>query len=530
MMTGLQKSPGNGATIQKLYVQNDSTVNYTSAQGITEISGEQSEFCVGRPDEGGGTMNVTGGILHVKSEEDAVIGVATDTTSTGLVSVSGQGIVVSESPLRLGEGAGTLGFFGVSDDGRAVIQNSVILGSNGGSGFVSLSGNGSLSADDLDVSQGYVSFASQGNASLTVTNEDQLYFEQMVAIGEIRLQGAVVSDPFETVFWVDRDTLSLASSYHGGFVGSGSDWNDNANWVDGTSPGSDATLDDVLYVMKGATANHTTAQGTTTVTGRFRLGRPDHGGGTVNLSGGTLHVNSLEEVIIGAADGTASGNGMLNISGSGLFLSNGQVTLGSGVGSFGLIDISEDGAAGILADLAFGESGGLGFVILSDSGSLTAADLLFTSGWLSFVDDSDASLTVLDKDQAYFESLAANQWIRIDNAPVTGAFADYFQVDGSTLSLLIQLLVGDLDGDGFVGGSDLDIIRNFWGQAVTPGSKLHGDPSGDGFVGGDDLDEVRAHWGEGTPPMAVPEPSTIILSLLGALVLAVGWWQRRRTT
>ena len=81
---------------------------------------------------------------------------------------------------------------------------------------------------------------------------------------------------------------------------------------------------------------------------------------------------------------------------------------------------------------------------------------------------------------------------------------------------------GDLNGDGFVGGGDLDIVRSFWGQSVTPGNLLHGDPSGDGFVGGDDLDEVRAHWGEGTPPNAVPEPSTLILCLL-----AIGW--RRRT-
>ena len=76
-------------------------------------------------------------------------------------------------------------------------------------------------------------------------------------------------------------------------------------------------------------------------------------------------------------------------------------------------------------------------------------------------------------------------------------------------------LPGDLNGDGFVGGADLDIVRSFWGQDVTPGNKLHGDPSGDGFVGGDDLDEVRAHWGEGTPPATgtVPEPAGLMLIL-----------------
>ena len=91
-------------------------------------------------------------------------------------------------------------------------------------------------------------------------------------------------------------------------------------------------------------------------------------------------------------------------------------------------------------------------------------------------------------------------------------------------------MLGDLDGDGFVGGADLDIVRSFWGQDVTPGNRLHGDPSGDGFVGGDDLDEVRAHWGEGTPPGStpVPEPSTGMLLGLGVVALALGRWIRCR--
>ena len=84
---------------------------------------------------------------------------------------------------------------------------------------------------------------------------------------------------------------------------------------------------------------------------------------------------------------------------------------------------------------------------------------------------------------------------------------------------------GDLNGDGFVGGDDLDIVRSFWGQTVTPGNRFQGDPSGDGYVGGDDLDEVRAHWGEGTPPASrvVPEPSSAAI-LLGM----VGWLTYRR--
>ncbi len=71
---------------------------------------------------------------------------------------------------------------------------------------------------------------------------------------------------------------------------------------------------------------------------------------------------------------------------------------------------------------------------------------------------------------------------------------------------------GDLNGDGFVGSADLDIVRSNWGQAVSGAAQ--GDPSGDGIVGSADLDIVRANWGSGTPA-AVPEPGTVLLMLTG---------------
>ncbi len=65
-----------------------------------------------------------------------------------------------------------------------------------------------------------------------------------------------------------------------------------------------------------------------------------------------------------------------------------------------------------------------------------------------------------------------------------------------------SLLPGDLNGDNFVGGADLDIIRSNWGNSVPPGSLAHGDPSGDGKVDSTDLDIVRANWGQGVAPSA----------------------------
>ncbi len=81
-------------------------------------------------------------------------------------------------------------------------------------------------------------------------------------------------------------------------------------------------------------------------------------------------------------------------------------------------------------------------------------------------------------------------------------------------------LEGDLNGDGFVGLDDLDIILSAWNQSVPPADAA-ADPSGDGFVGLDDLDLVLNNWNAGTPPATavVPEPATLGLISLGGLAL-----------
>ncbi|MEZ6190981.1 MAG: LamG-like jellyroll fold domain-containing protein [Phycisphaerales bacterium] len=82
-------------------------------------------------------------------------------------------------------------------------------------------------------------------------------------------------------------------------------------------------------------------------------------------------------------------------------------------------------------------------------------------------------------------------------------------------------LVGDLDGDGFVGIADLNLVLGNWNANVTPGDNLSGDPSGDGFVGIEDLNAVLGNWNAGTPPTAnaVPEPASLALIGMGGFAL-----------
>jgi len=89
----------------------------------------------------------------------------------------------------------------------------------------------------------------------------------------------------------------------------------------------------------------------------------------------------------------------------------------------------------------------------------------------------------------------------------------------TALTVTIQL-IGDLDGDGFVGINDLNIVLANWNQNAVAGVGLGGDYSGDGFIGIDDLNAVLGNWNAGTPPGAsasasIPEPGTLGLLAIG---------------
>ena len=88
-------------------------------------------------------------------------------------------------------------------------------------------------------------------------------------------------------------------------------------------------------------------------------------------------------------------------------------------------------------------------------------------------------------------------------------------------------ILGDVNGDGWVGGVDLTRIIANWG--LTGMTRSGGDLSGDGLVSGLDYTEVVSNWATGTPippPQPVPEPAT--LGLLGLLGLGALLRPRKR--
>ena len=101
---------------------------------------------------------------------------------------------------------------------------------------------------------------------------------------------------------------------------------------------------------------------------------------------------------------------------------------------------------------------------------------------------------------------------------VYGDFPDSIKVvSAQRLSSVPKpVLLGDLDNDGFVGITDLNLVLSNWNQNVPPANPA-ADPSGDNFIGIEDLNIVLGNWNAGTPPgeaANIPEPGTLGLTVL----------------
>jgi glycosyl hydrolase family 57 len=127
-------------------------------------------------------------------------------------------------------------------------------------------------------------------------------------------------------------------------------------------------------------------------------------------------------------------------------------------------------------------------------------------------------------DQVY---LAVGKYASADGGALTGQTPGELLANGDIDSIeyilfSLGLIDGDLDGDGFVGIGDLNIVLGNWNQSVTAGDLAAGDFDGDGFIGVSDLNGVLGNWNTGTAPSDqtnIPEPGTLIVLAVGGVVM-----------
>ena len=151
----------------------------------------------------------------------------------------------------------------------------------------------------------------------------------------------------------------------------------------------------------------------------------------------------------------------------------------------------------------------------------TVADV----AWVAFTPHNAGTVTIDDPANGFIGSA-----LDLEDVELVGFYTEFTTTDGGGVFMTgfsvegtpsAVNLTGDLDGDGFVGIGDLNLVLGNWNLDVPPANPL-ADPSGDNFIGIDDLNTVLGNWNAGTPPTAgaaVPEPATLSLLALGGIAV-----------
>ncbi|MEZ6190827.1 MAG: autotransporter-associated beta strand repeat-containing protein [Phycisphaerales bacterium] len=267
--------------------------------------------------------------------------------------------------------------------------------------------------------------------------------------------------------------------------------------------------------------------------GSLTLTNANNFNGGVRVNAGTLLANNTTGSATGSGTVTVNDGATLagigSIAGGVTANSGSTVAPGASLGILTVGGLTLNGgsmfAVGLIGD---GGVAGTDFDLLDVTGNASLGGSLSIELFNAFLPDASDTFTVLNANtlSGAFENVADGGRLLVEGGE--GSFLVSY--DGTTNAVLLSdfiagpiLLEGDLNGDGFVGIADLNIVLGLWNQNVTPGDLLQGDPSGDGFVGISDLNVVLGNWNAGTPPseiVATPEPTSLTLLGLGGLILA----------
>lgn len=467
---------------------------------------------------GEGTLNITNGADVVTPQ----LNVATIAGASGEINVSGAGStlsggvvqwnignsghgvtnitdggVVSSSTSQLGSGSGSLGECLISGDGSRWTSSGSFYPGRGGMGFLTVENSGELSAAASVVlgleATGYGEVLVQSGGSISAQSQLQIGREGegvMTILAQSSVTSSGVGSP------------TFTAGYLGGLAGSSGTLSisgANAEWI-AESGSAVIGFGGEGYLTIGAAGQLQSAGGF--------VGRNPGSFGSVTISGNSARWNSTGGVSVGVGpSGAPGGSGIMTVNGQGKFVAP---VLNVGAGG----TISGDGEyqaaitnSGVVAPGNPGNSAGT----LSINGDYTqtiAGDLEIQIGSAGF--DKLSVTNAANLNGVLVVSMIGNynppdgQVFEILNASsVSGAFSTAMLPTlpgGRTFSVsytntAVRLTVGeggpacpaDVDGDGFIGFSDLNVVIS---QFNTSGPNLQGDVNGDGEVNFADLNAV----------------------------------------
>ncbi|MEZ6191242.1 MAG: hypothetical protein R3C45_08120, partial [Phycisphaerales bacterium] len=251
-----------------------------------------------------------------------------------------------------------------------------------------------------------------------------------------------------------------------------------------------------------------------------RAGNPAPG------TGADVNFNGFFNPVLNNAGQTAF---MCSLTGAGVQLTNNSGIFSEAGGTLGLVAREGDPAPGAGAGVVFNSfSSGTNLPAFNDAGQtafigdLTGTGVNSTNDRGIFATDLAGTLHLIAREGDLFDVnpdplIADNRTISLLNfvgnsggsdGRATGlnnagqlvfrlVFTDGTQ--GVFVASIESAIPGDLDGDGFVGINDLNLVLGNWNQTVPP-ADARADTNGDNFIGIADLNTVLGNWNAGTPP------------------------------
>ena len=309
-----------------------------------------------------------------------------------------------------------------------------------------------------------------------------------------------------------------------------------------TGPGASLTVD-AIYVGYGSTGEFTMSDGTVDAalwtamgfspgsSGSFTIGGGQYTGDvSVGFHGhGELHLtNAAAQITVPTLIQFGTDSVLTAVTGTTVNLPGGAIDILStdpvALGGSSELNLVADGDNTVVSLIeAAGEDLGPAMGGFVTNFAFAGLDVATPDSLAQLRNATDNQPASAPADALYVKELMLGSGSILDLNGISLYTLNFTDNGGAVLNGAVNLVVmGDLDGDGLVGATDLGLLGNQWGTPGGGGGAPNADANGDGTVDVIDLGIVAAGW---TPPppglssttlgtASVPAPAALSLGLI----------------